>query len=177
MALREGCTNFLRQVSSNHNVNLRIISVCWSKSFVKGALAKEGLENVEVHSNEFITSGSFTSGDIKRVIETPFDKERVFEELMHNMESLSRSVRSIYIGDSVTDILCLLEGDLGIVIGSDSTLQRVSKAFGVLMMPLYKGVLEMAKLGNARGGKKPGVIYTVTDWHEISAFLIASSES
>ncbi|MCO5591030.1 hypothetical protein L7F22_045006 [Adiantum nelumboides] len=177
MALQEGCTNFLRQVSSNQNVNFHIISVCWSESFVKGALAKEGLENVEVHSNEFITSGSCTSGDIKRVIETPFDKERVFEELMHNLKSLSRSVRSIYIGDSVTDLLCLLEADMGIVIGSDSTLQRVSKAFGVLMMPLYKGVLEMAKLGNARGGKKPGVIYTVRDWHEISAFLIASSES
>ncbi|MCO5591032.1 hypothetical protein L7F22_045008 [Adiantum nelumboides] len=177
MVLREDCTHFLRQVSSNHNVNVHIVSVCWSKSFAKGALAKEGLEHVEVHSNELITSGSCTSGDIKRVVGTPFDKERIFEELMHSTESPSKSGRSIYIGDSVTDLLCLLKADMGIVIGSNSTLQKVSKAFGVLMMPLYKGVLEMAKLGNARGGKKPGVIYTCIDFSSSSTARSSPSPS
>ncbi|KAI5084204.1 hypothetical protein GOP47_0000373 [Adiantum capillus-veneris] len=175
MALQEGCTEFFRQISLKGNVNAHIISVCWSKSFVKGALSKEGLEYIEVHSNELMTSASCTSGDIKRMVETPFNKERVFEELMHKAGNLSRSVRSIYIGDSVTDLLCLLQADIGIVIGSNSTLQRVAKAFGVSMVPLYKGVLGMVKLGIPQGGTISGVLYVVTDWHEIRAFLTAGS--
>eukprot|EP00250_Pteridium_aquilinum_P017722 c23753_g1_i1 orf=372-2159(-) len=176
MALQEGCSNFFRQVSSYSNVDAHIISVCWSKSFIEGAMSKEGIDFMKVHSNELSTSGSCTSGDLIRVVETPLDKERVFETLMKNAKGLSSSVRSIYIGDTVIDLVCLLKADLGIVIGSNPTLRRVTKAFGVSLMPLLKGVLEKVKLGGLQGEQHSGVLYTVTSWHEIHAFLIGLSD-
>lgn len=135
------------------------------------------MDFVKIHSNELSTSDSCTSGDLIRAVETPLDKERVFEELMRNAKEHSKLTRSIYIGDSVTDLMCLLKADLGIVIGSNSTLRRVMKAFGVSLVPLYKGILEKVKLGGSQGVHCPGVLYTVTGWHEIHAVLIGFSNS
>ncbi|KAH7435025.1 hypothetical protein KP509_06G045600 [Ceratopteris richardii] len=174
VVFQEGCPNFLRQISLHNNVTAHVISVCWSKSYIEGALSEEGLDFIEVHSNEFITNGSSTLGGIKRLVETPFDKERVMKELIRNADGLLGPIRSIFIGDSVSDILCLLEADLGIVIGSNPRLQRVTEAFGVTLLPLYKGVVSQVQLGNLEFTKNAGILYTVRDWHEIQAFMISN---
>lgn len=177
MSLQEGCSNFFRQVSMLSNVKTHIISVCWSKAYIEGALSKGGIHSVQVHSNELSTSGSYTTGDIIRAVESPLDKERVFEEIRKDLKDLSRPVLTVYIGDSLTDLLCLVKSDLGIVVGSSSTLRRVTQAFGVSLVPLYKGTLENVKSGGPeRWQRSEGVLYTVTSWHEIFAFMAGISD-
>jgi hypothetical protein len=39
------------------------------------------------------------------------------------------------------DLLCLLEADIGIVVGSSTTLRKVGKQFGVSFVPLFPGLV------------------------------------
>ena len=106
-------------------------------------------------------------------MESPVDKLRAFRDILkeHDQNNLT-----IYIGDSVGDLLCLLEADIGIVIGSSSSLRRVGTHFGVSFVPLFRGLV-MKQRGHVEGsffnrkGVISGIIYTVSSWAEIHAFI------
>lgn len=83
---------------------------------------------------------------------------------------------TIYIGDSIGDLLCLLEADIGIVIGSSSSLRRLGSHFGVSFVPLYDGLVkkqrELVEGSNVNWNGLTGVVYTVSSWDEIYSFVI-----
>mgnify|MGYP000659779405 FL=1 len=138
-------------------------------------VASGDMDFIKVHANELSSRESITSGDIIRVLETPFDKERVYQEILKNVDLLEPTI-SIYIGDSVTDLLCMLECDMGIIIGSSSSLKKVAQSFGISLIPLYKETLRLVKVGHSQGWQKTkGVIYTVSSWHEIYTFMVGLS--
>ncbi|KAM0044772.1 putative HAD superfamily protein [Helianthus debilis subsp. tardiflorus] len=84
----------------------------------------------------------------------------------------------IYIGDSVGDLLCLLEADIGIVIASSSSLRKIVTHFGVSFFPLFSALIKKQKEhveGSAFGWKGlSGVLYTVSSWAEVHSFIIGS---
>jgi len=75
----------------------------------------------------------------------------------------------------VGDLLCLLEADIGIVIGSSSSLRRVGNQFGVSFVPLFPGLVKKQKEyveGRFSSWKGlSGTLYTVSSWAEIHAFI------
>ncbi|MFS8020111.1 putative HAD superfamily protein [Helianthus anomalus] len=81
---------------------------------------------------------------------------------------------TIYIGDSVGDLLCLLEADVGVVIASSSSLGKISTHFGVSFVPLFSALIKKQKEhveGSALGWKGlSGVLYTVSSWAEVHSF-------
>lgn len=83
---------------------------------------------------------------------------------------------SVYIGDSIGDLLYLLKADIGVVVGSSSSLRRLGCHFGVSFVPLFEGLVKKQREcveGSSISWKtKPGVLYTASSWAEIHAFIL-----
>lgn len=134
-----------------------------------------GLHELTVHANEFTFEGSISTGEIVKKVESPIDKVRAFKDILA-IGGKDRKNLTIYIGDSVGDLLCLLEADIGIVVGSSSSLRRVGTQFGVSFIPLYPGVIkkqkEIAEGSSPNWKGSTGILFTVSSWAEIHAFIL-----
>ena len=130
---------------------------------------------LNIHANEFEYKESISTGNIIRKIESPLNKVEAFKDILANAGNTDQRM-SVYIGDSVGDLLCLLEADVGIVIGSSTSLRKVGEQFGVSFVPLFSGLV--AKQKQLAEGAQPvwkglsGVLYTVSSWTEIQAFIL-----
>ncbi|GMP68032.1 hypothetical protein CsSME_00027791 [Camellia sinensis var. sinensis] len=123
-----------------------------------------GLDVLNVHANEFVYENSISTGKIVKKVESPIDKLLAFSDILKNSSS-DRKGLTVYIGDSVGDLLCLLEADVGILLGSSSSLRRVGSNFGVSFVPLFPGLVNKQKEcveGNSSSWKGlSGILYTV----------------
>ncbi|CAM6020683.1 unnamed protein product [Sphagnum balticum] len=188
MPLRPGCAHLLQRLRQEEtHIDVQILSVCWSSTFIKGVFDNCGVEIPRICANELSVTGSVSDGDIMRSVETAIDKEQCFDQILRGLSTKSESTtprlvgdsRAVYIGDSVTDLPCLLRADIGILIGKSATLDRVADAFAIRRQPLYAGVLqaERDQCDRSPGWRKgSGVLYTVSSWHEIEAFLLGYQE-
>lgn len=118
-----------------------------------------------------------TTGDIIKKVESPLEKLQAFSDYTKGDNELGKH-STIYIGGSVGDLLCLLKADIGIVVSSSSSLRRVGDRFGVSFVPLFSGLVNKQKElieGRSLNWKgSSGILYTVSSWAEIHAFLLGS---
>ncbi|CAN1271319.1 Bifunctional TH2 protein, mitochondrial, partial [Linum perenne] len=151
LLLQDGCSSFFQKIAGNGklNANVNVLSYCWCADLIRSAFKSGGLGDVSVHANELTFKESISTGEINF---------------------------TVYIGDSVGDLLCLLQADVGIVIGSSSSLRKVGRQFGVSFVPLFSGVLQKQKEcveGSCSMGKSlSGTLYTVSSWAEIHALVL-----
>lgn len=128
-----------------------------------------------MHANEFTFKESISTGEIVKNVESPIDKLKAFHGIQENISN-DRKKLTVYIGDSVGDLLCLLAADIGIVIGSSSSLKRVGSQFGVSFVPLFPFLVKKQKEyveGSSSHWKGlSGTLYTVSSWAEIHAFIL-----
>lgn len=175
--LQDGCTSFFQKLvqSDNLDVNVHVLSYCWCGDLIRSTFLSGGLDALDIHANEFSYEGSISTGEIIKKVESPIDKVEKFSEIM--MESGDDKQKlSVYIGDSVGDLLCLLKADIGIVFGSSSSLRRLGSHFGVSFVPLFPGLVKKQKEcveGSSFEWKaEPGVLYATSNWAEIHAFIL-----
>jgi 2-hydroxy-3-keto-5-methylthiopentenyl-1-phosphate phosphatase len=118
--LRPGWSDLLAIASSMSAVSA-IISVNWSSVFIRGCLIEEAkaadvvelVDEMAIHANEI---GSNVNGDEPSIV-TGEDKLRVLQEI-----SASNPAHIVvYVGDSTSDLHCLLAAGLGIVVRDVST--------------------------------------------------------
>ncbi|KAM1052193.1 hypothetical protein FF1_033677 [Malus domestica] len=177
LILQDGCINFFQKIvkSENLNTNVHVLSYCWCGDLIRSAFSSGGLPELNVHANEFTFKESISTGDIVKKVESPINKVQSFKEILKNCSN-DRKNLTVYIGDSVGDLLCLLEADIGIVIGSSSSLRRVATQFGVSFVPLFAGLVKKQKEctdGRSSNWKGlTGILYTVNSWAEIHAFIL-----
>ncbi|CZR66404.1 uncharacterized protein PAC_16305 [Phialocephala subalpina] len=105
------------------------ISVNWSgefiRAFLRTTMAAEGWKSpsVAVYANEIISGGNGKMGrhfaDDDRRIWTAGDKKRVLAETV-KVQDQGVGGKNVYVGDSVTDLDCLLFVDIGICIRGES---------------------------------------------------------
>lgn len=131
---------------------------------------------MEVHANEFTFEESISTGEIERKVESPIDKAQQLKSILQNRkkdeeDKEEKSILTVYIGDSVGDLLCLLEADIGIVVASSSSLRRVGSHFGVSFVPLFSGIVQKQKQEETWKGLS-GTLYTVSSWAEIHSFAL-----
>jgi 2-hydroxy-3-keto-5-methylthiopentenyl-1-phosphate phosphatase len=117
--LREGFSSFYK---SRHWDNLTILSVNWSRHFIYSCLKACDIEipPSAILSNELsnITSGLPAAGYVMSAnppharIVSSSDKLRRLEDIRQN----AKGTPIVYVGDSWTDIECLLAADYGICI-------------------------------------------------------------
>ncbi|KAL9165860.1 hypothetical protein ABFS82_06G197600 [Erythranthe guttata] len=182
LILQDGCTNFFLNAVKNENLNtnIHVLSYCWCGDLIRSAFASAGgLDPVNIHANEFTYEDSLSTGEIIKKVESPIDKVQAFTNIKQSCCSDQKKILTVYIGDSVGDLLCLLEADVGIVIGSSTSLRRVGSHFGVSFVPLFPGLIEKQKQfteeESSSGWKGlSGILYTVSSWAEIHAFILGS---
>lgn len=175
LILQNGCIDFFQQIVKEElNANVHILSYCWCGDLIRSAFSSGGLNELNIHSNEFVYVESVSTAEIVKKMESPIDKVKAFKDILKTCSEDGKHL-SVYIGDSVGDLLCLLEADVGIVVGSSSSLRRVGRQFGVSFIPLSSGLVKkqrelMGDLSKWKG--LTGVLYTVSSWAEIHAFIL-----
>ncbi|RDX66968.1 Bifunctional TH2 protein, mitochondrial [Mucuna pruriens] len=171
LILQDGCSNFFQKIVKNENLNanVHVLSYCWCGDLIRSAFSSADLNELNVHANEFTYEGSASTGEIVKKVESPIDKVEAFRNILKNCNDDKKKL-TVYIGDSVGDLLCLLEADVGIVIGSSSSLRTVGTQFGISFVPLYSGLVKKQKeyveesTSNWKG--LSGILYTVSSWAE-----------
>lgn len=108
-----------------------------------------------------------------------FGKRKRFLDLASSARGHLMASRylTIYVGDSVTDLLAMLDADIGILVGNDTSFERVASTFGVSIRPLVS-VYEAFREGSDNVDELPrplGRIYRVAHWSEIGVFLFGDS--
>ncbi|XP_048225590.1 bifunctional TH2 protein, mitochondrial [Ricinus communis] len=177
LILQEGCTSFFQKLVKNEslNANVHVLSYCWCADLIRSAFSSGGLDTLSIHANEFTYEESISTGEIDKKVESPIDKAQAFNSILKNYSTEKKNL-TVYIGDSVGDLLCLLQADIGIVIGSSSSLRRVGSQFGVSFLPLFPGLVKKQKEhteGSSFNWKgQSGILYTVSSWAEIHAFIL-----
>lgn len=177
LILQDGCTDFFKRVVKNKNLNanVHVLSYCWCGDLIRSAFSSADLIEMDVHANEFSYDGSVSTGDIVKKVESPIDKVQAFRNILENCNDDKKKL-TVYIGDSVGDLLCLLEADVGIVIGSSSSLRTIGTQFGVSFVPLFSGLVKKQKEYNEESSSNwkglSGILYTVSSWAEVHAFVL-----
>ncbi|KAM0043264.1 putative aminopyrimidine aminohydrolase [Helianthus debilis subsp. tardiflorus] len=178
LVLQDGCMDFFRSVMKDQNLNasIHVVSYCWCGDLIRSTFESGGIHNLELHANEFIYEGLLSTGEIMKKVESPLDKLHVVNDVLKEHDQCDQTNITIYIGDSIGDLLCLVEADIGIVIGSSSSLRKVGGHFGVLFMPLWLGLV-MKQREHVEGSgfswnRRSGVVYTVSSWDEIRCLIV-----
>ncbi|KAL9262839.1 Bifunctional TH2 protein, mitochondrial-like protein [Drosera capensis] len=179
LILHDGCAGFFQKVLQNEKLGaeVHVLSYCWCADLIRAAFSSGGLHVLNVHANEFVYNESISTGEIVKKVETPIDKVQEFSQILQNSNGEKKHV-TVYIGDSVGDLLCLLKADIGLVIGSSTSLRKVGTHFGVSFVPLFPGLVKKQKEHVEGSSFKwkglSGVLYTVSSWAEIHAFILGS---
>ena len=150
----------------SHFRNCQVISINWSSEII---YFKLGIERARIHANSFPVKDGKSTGKIDRTMRTAFDKERVFKKLVN--ESRSQGV-TIFIGDSLTDLLALLAADFGIIVGQSRSLRKVLGVSGISLRPL-------SEVNDTNCSRASHTLYEACSWMQIQSFLneVNSNES
>ncbi|KAG0589549.1 hypothetical protein KC19_1G028600 [Ceratodon purpureus] len=181
MPLREGCSDFFKRLGLQEaHVDTHILSVCWSKTFIEAVLEQGEIHVANINANELVFNGNASTGKISFNVQTALDKQRHFIQIMDHLKGRQstdpehQQVHCVYIGDSLTDLLCLIRADVGIILGDSSTLKQVH---GEKMTSLFRKAL-LLEQGNMPGSQQlSGCVFTVSSWYEVEAFLFGPAGS
>ncbi|XVF21500.1 hypothetical protein REPUB_Repub12eG0095400 [Reevesia pubescens] len=179
LILQDGCKGFFQEIMRNESLttSVHILSYCWCGDLIRSAFSSGDLKALNVDSNELACEESITTGEIIKKLESPMEKLEAFNDILNERDKDCQHL-TVYIGGSVGDLLCLLEADIGIVMGSSPTLRKLGEQFGVSFMPLFSGLVakqkEVVEVGSSKWKKLSGTLYTVSSWDEIHAFILGS---
>ncbi|KAL5562012.1 hypothetical protein UlMin_031759 [Ulmus minor] len=178
IGLYKGCRSFLqRLVDGDPKTDVHILSYSWCGDFIQSAFYSDSnAAFVSILSNELVYDGNITTGRIYKNLETPMQKVQEIKDNLKEFEKDDFHV-TVYIGHSAPDLPCLIEANIGIVIGSDSCLRKLATHLGVSFVPLFSGLVrkqeEVAYLESPSIWKpRSGVLFTVSCWSEIHAFVL-----
>ncbi|PPR82729.1 hypothetical protein GOBAR_AA37985 [Gossypium barbadense] len=178
LILQDGCISFFQKITKNKslNANIHVLSYCWCGDLIRTAFSSGGVDVLNIHANEFNYEESISTGEIVWKVQSPIDKIQAFNDILQDCSN-ERKKLSVYIGDSVGDLLCLVKADIGIVIGSSSSLRKVGSQYGVSFVPLFPGLVKKQK--EFGEGASPciwkgqsGILYTASSWDDIHAFIL-----
>ena len=94
-------------------------------------------------------------------------KKQYFKELVQNKSTRSDGI-SVFVGDSITDLLALLKSDIGIVIGKSQTVRKVAKSFGIKLLPLQEiQKMTASECQDNTHHLQKGVLFEAPSWNEI----------
>ncbi|GAQ77630.1 hypothetical protein KFL_000010785 [Klebsormidium nitens] len=145
--LQEGCLRVLHRCAHD-KIAVSVLSVNPSRELLSAALHLDAWPAVtpppEILSNELEQQGEVSTGALSGGIHTPLHKEACFERLASAAAPPGASPPSarkpaesqgltVYVGDSVTDLLPLVSADLGVLLGCSASAERVCRAFGVTL--------------------------------------------
>lgn len=141
----------------------------------------EGDLQAPVSSNDLVyDENGVSTGEIAVKVSGSFGKYQRFLTLagaargtFTSSESFPRPM-TIYVGDSVTDLLAMLDADVGILVGNSESFKEVASAFGIAIRPLASAYLALDGTEKLRTGAPDPAgqcVYRASEWTEIDVFL------
>ena len=145
------------------------------------------------HSTEPLQPTVKTTGNLIINVGSAVGKENEMLRIIGDNESEDhyqgdqQDTITVYIGDSITDILAMYRADIGILIGSSESFTKVANHFGIHILPLCWARIDSSKamLMSEAGSnesklavtrsRKPFTIYQATSWDEINVLLYGDS--
>ena len=152
-------------------VAVEILSANWSESLIQGAT--EGLcDQIITNSLTYDAAGRST-GSIHLHVVSARDKLREFRLRKKNPPTPDQIgdggvIRTLYIGDSISDFLAILDADLGVLIGQNPTAMQTIERFRIPTQRLQEGT----RFDSSRSYQ--GTILLVDSWQVLDAFLSTS---
>jgi len=149
-------------------VAVEILSANWSKALIEGAT--EGLhDQIITNSLQYDVAGRST-GNIHLSAVSARDKLRKFRERKKNPPNPDEVgdggvKRTLYIGDSISDFLAILDADLGVLIGQNPTAMQTIERFRLPTQRLQEG----ARFDASR--RYQGTILLIDSWKVLDDFL------
>ena len=149
-------------------VVVEILSANWSEALIEGAT--EGLcDQIITNSLQYDVAGRST-GNIHLHVVSARDKLRKFRSRKKNPPNPDEIgdegvTRTLYIGDSISDFLAILDADLGVLIGQNPTAMQTIERFHLPTQQLQEGTL----FDSSR--RYQGTILLVDSWKVLDDFL------
>jgi HAD superfamily phosphoserine phosphatase-like hydrolase len=149
-------------------VVVEILSANWSEALIEGAT--EGLcDQIITNSLTYDVAGRST-GNIHLHVVSARDKLRKFRSRKKNPPNPDEIgdegvTRTLYIGDSISDFLAILDADLGVLIGQNPTAMQTIQRFHLPTQQLQEGTL----FDSSR--RYQGTILLVDSWKVLDDFL------
>lgn len=151
----------------------------------------EPIQGLPVSSNDLVyDEHGVSTGEVEISVSGSFGKHQKFldlvatvreraDDIQHAPGSTRRSL-TVYVGDNETDLLAMLDADVGIVIGHSDSFAKVASAFGVSVCPLASAYGELERRGASqaaeRGSAEPECrVFCVERWAEIDVFLFGDN--
>ena len=153
-------------------VEVEILSANWSKTLIQGAT--EGLcDQIITNSLQYDATGRST-GSIHLHVVSARDKLREFRLRKKNPPTPNQIgdggvIRTLYIGDSISDFLAILDADLGVLIGQNRTAMQTIEWFRIPTLRLQEGT----RFDSSR--RYQGTILLIDSWKELDDFLSTAS--
>lgn len=158
-----------------------ILSVNWSGMFLRSIMKHQWPDNRArisanelqgLHSEAPIVDGveAVSTGTIERSLTGPTQKGDLLRSLLSQRSEQNLGKPSVYIGDSLGDLSALLEADIGVVVGTSSSLRKVCSTFGIEMKSLDCLVLSE----NAMKKEDKPTVYTADSWAHIGFCLFGT---
>ncbi|KAK0668112.1 HAD-like domain-containing protein [Cercophora samala] len=162
--LRKGFGEFV-EGCREQGWEIGVVSVNWSRDFIQGVIGEQcgGVERVRVVANGI----RYPEGTIEGPEELGREVMMTAGDKLRGMGLLSKEGRErkkvVYFGDSTTDLACLVEADLGVVVADEEE--------GKLLVTLRRigyGVPHVGEYTREKDGKKQGMVWA-RDFEEVIA--------
>ena len=184
-------------------LQITLLSLNWSRRMLSRAvvarLASQAAVvagRVDVFANELILCDvdRRSTGAIDKRVTGPLQKASIFRAIIRQDETededvcggdgqakaanmrLLAAARSVFIGDSVGDLTAMLEADVGVIIGSSSSLRRVCATFGITLASLDT-VVTSATTTYLHDANAAPVLYLADSWAHIGVVLFGQEFS
>ncbi len=151
-----------------NGVEVEILSANWSEALIQGAT--EELCNRVIANSLMYNAAGRSTGDIHLHVVSAWDKLRKFREQKKNPPNPDEIgdggvTRTLYIGDSISDFLAILDADLGVLIGQNRTAIQTIERFRLPTLRLQEGTRFDSSLSYR------GTILLVNSWKTLGNFL------
>ncbi len=178
---KAGVDQVLSAMRAN-GVAVEILSANWSEALIQGAT--EGLCDQIITNSLTYDAAGLSTGDIHLHVVSARDKLRKFRSRKKNPPNTDQIPdnrdfrwnrdgevkRTLYIGDSISDFLAILDADLGVLIGQNPTAMQTIKRFRLPTLRLQEGT----RFDCSRGYQ--GTILLVDSWKVLGDFLSTTEE-
>ena len=107
-------------------------------------------------------------------VDGPGGKLRHFRALLCDRSGERQRRPTVFIGDSMTDLLALGAADVGLVVGQSQRLRQLAAVLRWAVAPLVAfpvGAEAEAEADGGGGRRRPRVLYEAEDWLDIAAAL------
>lgn len=187
--LRRGWAGLIRRMRSSEGATVEIVSVNWSRCWIRGILQAASrsvggeerlqLDEVPIYANELpsVVENLGDANDRRSpgadiVLRTSGGKLRQLHERQpDNIASIQDKPFVVYIGDSTTDLECLIEAELGICI-RDESMGGSQKELAQTLARLKMDVEWIGGLHSSESQKKPHIVWA-RDFVEIETHLLS----